>query len=258
MAVALARASFPAPRARDRKIAAVRRGEKVRGQAIRRLGAGDDATRLEARSWSRRRPRSGIRTRARSDVRWTTPRPARPAAAGIPSPRGNSRRNRAPSERSRIVGSLLRRRDATSRESLRSLSPARNPRASGIKSRASASSIGGAADLPGLPSPRRRFCWPSEARRTRGATGARVACSLQGRFPRASSETAREIVTVCTVRVGNHTFSAERAFFRTQKKCAPPPLFRPRKGATPSHKKEPLSSRSILLSRRVTVDALTP
>ena len=36
----------------------------------------------------------------------------------------------------------------TARESLRSLSPARNPRGSGMRARASASSVGGAADLP--------------------------------------------------------------------------------------------------------------
>ena len=258
MAVALARASFPAPRARDRKIAAVRRGEKVRGQAIRRLGAGDDATRLEARSWSRRRPRSGIRTRARSDVRWTTPRPARPAAAGIPRPRGNSRRNRAPSERSRIVGSLLRRRDATSRESLRSLSPARNPRASGIKSRASASSIGGAADLPGIPSPRRRFCWPSRSSADAWRDGR--ACGLQSAGKISAGvfgDCARNCDCLHCAGRQSHIFRGARVF-RTRRKSVHPPLFRPRKGATPSHKKEPLSSRSILLSRRVTVDVLTP
>ena len=258
MAVALARASFPAPRARDRKIAAVRRGEKVRGEAIRRLGAGDDATRLEARSWSRRRPRSGIRTRARSDARWTTPRPARPAAARIPRPRGNSRRNRAPSERSRIVGSPLRRRDATSRESLRSLSPARNPRASGIKSRASASSIGGAADLPGIPSPRRRFCWPRAKLGGRVARRARVwpaVCreDFRGRV----GDCARNCDCLRCAGRQSHFFRGARVF-RTRRKSVHPPSFHLGRVQPLSHTKEPLSSRSILLSRRVTVDALTP
>ena len=65
-------------------------------------------------------------------------------------------------------------------------------------------------------------------------------------------------MTVFTIVTSKSHFFRE-ARFVTPESVHPPLLFsEPRKGATPSQKNEPLSSRSILLSRRVTIDALTP